>query len=220
MAKAIFVTGTGTDVGKTYVSALIVKKLLSLQLKAVYYKPVMSGLDADMASDLERVIKISGLKTDDELCSYSYQMIASPHLAALEEGKPLELDKIKSDYSILAEKYNYLTVEGAGGIICPMRYDDNKIMQVDLIKALNLRTVVVANAALGAINATVLTIEYLRTQQIEMAGIILNQFDENSPVHQDNLKMIEELTNIPVISTVATMGDLTMRKFNLVDLYY
>ncbi len=220
MAKAIFVTGTGTDVGKTYVSALMVKKLLSLSLHTSYYKPVMSGLAADMASDVERVVAISALKSDDKLCTYSYQMIASPHLAAIEEGNPVELSKIKSDFALLSAKYDYLTVEGAGGIICPLRYDDNKIMQIDLIKALDLRTVLVANAALGAINATVLTLEYLRSQQIAVVGIILNQFNQNSAVHQDNLKMIEELIATPIIATVADGGDLVMRDFNVVDLYY
>ncbi len=220
MAKSIFISGTGTDIGKTYVSALIVKELRENGLDAGYYKPVMSGVSDEGANDVERVVEKAKLKSVEECCSYSYDMIASPHLASLAEGNPVELEKVQSDYALLAEKYQYLTVEGAGGIICPLRYDDTKIMQHDIVKALDLNVLLVANAGLGTINSTVLTAEYLKANSVRLAGIILNQFDENSALHKDNLKMVEDLINVPVVATVGDGGNLQMRGTELTDLYY
>lgn len=161
MGKGIFVTGTGTDIGKTYVTALIVKKLADAGIRTGYYKAALSGAKSIGDSDAGYVKKIAGITQEDtSLLSYLYQNAVSPHLAAQIEGNPVDPEKIKKDFDKVKSKFDYVTVEGSGGIVCPIRWDkEHKILLEDIVKALNLNTLVIADAGLGTINAVVLTIE-------------------------------------------------------------
>lgn len=205
-AKGVFITGTGTDVGKTFVTALLVKKFRDSGIDAFYYKAALSGAslnpDPGVVSDEQYVKTIASLpETHETLVSYVYQEAVSPHLAARKEGNPLELSKVVSDYQLLQSKHDFIFVEGSGGIVCPIRYDNQKIFLEDIIKALDLEIIIVSNALLGSINATVLTVEYARSRGIGIRGIILNQY-QGSEMEQDNYKMIQEITGVPILATV------------------
>jgi len=205
-AKGVFITGTGTDVGKTFVTALLVKKFRDSGIDAFYYKAALSGAslnpDQGPASDEQYVKTVASLpETHETLVSYVYQEAVSPHLAARKEGNPLELSKVISDYELLKSKHDFIFVEGSGGIICPIRYDSQKIFLEDIIKALDLEIIIVSNALLGSINATVLTVEYARSKGIGILGIILNQY-QGSEMEQDNYKMIQEITGVSILATV------------------
>lgn len=205
-AKGVFITGTGTDVGKTFVTALLVKKFRDSGIDAFYYKAALSGAslnpDPGVVSDEQYVKTIASLpETHETLVSYVYQEAVSPHLAARKEGNPLELSKVILDYQLLQSKHDFIFVEGSGGIVCPIRYDNQKIFLEDIIKALGLEIILVSNALLGSINATVLTVEYARSRGIGIRGIILNQY-QGSEMEQDNYKMIQEITGVPILATV------------------
>lgn len=207
MSKNIFITGIGTDVGKTYVTALIVKYLKDLGYNSLYYKAAVSGNDRIngelIAGDSKFVCDVANLdENPNDLVSYVYEEAISPHLAAIREKKPVELSKIKEDFNRISKKCDFLTIEGSGGILCPIRYDEEKIWLLDIIRELNLSVIIIANAKLGSINNTGLTVHYLKSQNIKIKGIILNEFDENSFMELDNKKMIEELTGIPVIAYI------------------
>lgn len=207
MSKNIFITGTGTDVGKTYVTGLLVKKLKDLGFKSGYYKAAVSGNSRInnilIPGDALFVKKKATLDENPlNMVSYIYEQPISPHLAAKLEGNPVELDKIKNDFKNICQKYDFITVEGSGGIICPLRFDDKKIMLEDVIKMLDLSVIIVANSGLGSINATVLTVNYLKQKNIKIKGIILNYFYKGNILEEDNKKMIETLTEIPVIACV------------------
>lgn len=207
MSRGLFITGTGTDVGKTYVSALIIKKLNESGLNVSYYKAALSGAEivdgSLVAGDVEYVRMIAGLdKPLYKEVSYVFENAVSPHLAANIENKQVEMDVIKNDYLTLSNIYDYLIVEGSGGIICPLRFDDKIIMLEDVIKELDLSVLIVANAGLGTINATVLTVEYIKSKNIKIEGIVLNNFHKGDVMEEDNLKMIEKLTNIKVVGIV------------------
>ncbi len=207
MAKGIFITATGTDVGKTYISALIVKSMRETGLNCGYYKPALSG--AEVASDgkiipgdAAYVLKTAGINEDPEnFVSYIYKPAVSPHLASEMENNPIKLEKIKSDFERIKKEFDYLLVEGAGGIVCPFNIEEG-ILLPDVIKALNLDTLLVADAGLGTINSTVLTAEYAKYHGINIKGIILNKFDENSLMQSDNKIQIEKLTGIKVVAEV------------------
>lgn len=207
MAKAIFVTGTGTDVGKTYVTGLIVKKLVSEGCDAAYYKAAMSGNikrpDGKLIPQDARFVKdISGMRQElDETCHYIYETAVSPHLASRIEGNPVRMDVVKEGYKKVFDKYEYVTVEGSGGILCPISFDDEKIMLEDVIRELGLKTIIVADAGLGTINSIVLTAEYMRNHNIDVKGIILNNWT-GGLMQEDNLKMSELLTGLKVIAKV------------------
>ncbi len=210
-SKALFITGTGTDVGKTFVTGLIVKKLKENGYDAGYYKAALSGaevLEKDgekilIPGDADHVGKIAGINENPEdMVSYIYENAVSPHLASMIEGNPVELSVVKEDFQKVSQKYDYVTVEGSGGILCPIRWDDQKILLEDIIKTLALKTLLIADAGLGTINAVVLTVDYLKHAGIECKGIILNHFHPGDVMEEDNKKMIEEMTGLLVLACV------------------
>ncbi|MCX7715689.1 MAG: dethiobiotin synthase [Clostridia bacterium] len=207
MSKKLFVAATGTDIGKTFVAALMVKKLKDAGYNAGYYKAALSGVDTSenetMLCDAYYVNKIAGLNENiKNLVSYVYRKAFSPHLASKSEGNPVEMNKLVQDFNNALLKYDYVTMEGSGGIVCPLRYDHEKIFIEDIIKAFGLPTVIVADSGLGTINHTVLTVEYLKSKSISVKGVILNRYNEHSILHQDNKKMIEEIAKIPIVAEV------------------
>lgn len=207
MSKGIFITGTGTDVGKTYVTALIIKRLHEAGLRAGYYKAALSGAQSVTDSDAGFVKRISGIGQPEEtMVSYLYQNAVSPHLAARWEGNSVSLSRVKQDYEKVCGVYDYVTVEGSGGVVCPLRWDEKKhILLEDVVRELKLNTLIVADAGLGTIHAAVTTVEYMRNHGILAKGIILNHYTGDK-MQRDNLQMIEELTGVPVIACVGS-GD-------------
>lgn len=207
MGKKIFITATGTDIGKTFVTALIVKKLRDAGYNAGYYKAALSGAEVTenglMPGDAYYVNKIANINEKmDNLVSYIYKEAVSPHLASQIEGNPVEMNKVVEAFNHTLSKYDYLTMEGSGGIVCPIRYDHIKILLEDIVKELGLSTLIIADAGLGTINHVVLTVEYLKNRNISIKGIILNRYYKNNLLHEDNKKMIEMITKIPVIAVV------------------
>lgn len=218
MGKALFVTGTGTDVGKTYVTGLMVKKLKDAGVDAGYYKAALSGAEPDgtgtlIPGDAAWVKQVAGLADPLEaLVTHVYREAVSPHLAARHTGVPVDLDRIRADFERARARHGYLTMEGSGGILCPLRWDDRQhLLLEDLIKTLDLGCVVVADAGLGTINSTVLTVEYMRNREIPVRGILFNHWQPGDPMQEDNRDMVEQLTQIPVIGTIRDEG----RKLNI-----
>ena len=200
--RGIFITATGTDVGKTYISALILKKLNQLGINCGYYKPAMSGVCSECPSDVQFVQKVANLPLEKCLVSYSFADAVSPHLAAWKQGIDITLDKILVDYSSFVKNFDYVVVEGAGGITCPFNLNEQQLLLPDVIKALNLDIILVADGGLGTINSSLLTCEYAKAQGLNVKGIILNNFDAKNVMHQDNLIQVESLTKVKVIATV------------------
>lgn len=209
MTKKIFITGTGTDVGKTYISALIIKKMHESGYNCGYFKPVISGVNQVyghlIESDANYVIQTTNIPTEPEKCvSYWWQEPVSPHLAAKRKNQEIDIDKIKYDFAQISKKYDYLLIEGAGGITCPLIINkEEKYLLKDLIWELGLSIIIVADAGLGTINSTLLTIDYARANGIEIEGIILNNYETDNFMHWDNLETIETLTGINVVATVS-----------------
>lgn len=215
MRKGLFVTGTGTDVGKTYVTGLLVKTLQDCGAHSAYFKAAMSGNERDVrgqlvAGDALYVKEQSGIDQPlDSMCRYLYEATVSPHLASMMEGNPMVLSHVLRCYDALCTSYDYVTLEGAGGIVCPLRFDDQKILQEDFIKARPMNVVLVADAGLGTINAVVLSVEYMKTRDISVKGMIFNRFEPGNRLHEDNVKMCECLTGVPTLACVKE-GDTTL----------
>ena len=173
MAKKLFITGTGTDIGKTYVTGLILKKLQESGRRAAYYKAAMSGNERDeeghlIPGDALHVKTVSGitqpLKT---MCPYVYEAAVSPHLASRLEGDPVQMDVVKEGFEKVCGAYDYVTVEGSGGI-----------------------------------NGVVLTAEYMRARDLELKGIIFNNFHPGDVMEEDNIRMCEYYTELPTLACV------------------
>ena len=211
VSKGLFVIGTGTDIGKTYVTGLLLKYLRDNGYDASYFKAALSGAIRDendnlIPGDAVEVLEMANLEEDtDFFVPYIYETAVSPHLASQIEGNPVELDKIRSAYDDVSKKYDYIVMEGSGGIVCPIRYEgkgnENNIMLEDIIKFLGLDVIVIADAGLGTINSIVTTVEYLKNRNIHVCGIIMNNYKDEL-MENDNIKMVEDLCDVPVIAKV------------------
>ena len=188
MSKGLFVIGTGTDVGKTYVTGLLLKYLRDNGYNACYFKAALSGAvknpDGDLIpGDAVEVLSMANLDEDtDFVVPYVYETAVSPHLASRIEGHPVEMDVVRDAYNKVASKYDYVLMEGSGGIVCPIRYEGkdskNNIMLEDIINELDLNVVLIADAGLGTINSIVTTYEYLKNRNITVCGIIMNNYKD------------------------------------------
>ncbi|MEG2935334.1 MAG: dethiobiotin synthase [Clostridium sp.] len=205
MSRGIFITATGTDVGKTYISGQMLKKIRSLGTNAGYYKAALSGAEINeaggelIAGDAHYVYKTSEIEGNpNEAVTYILKEPASPHLSAKLENVNISMKDISKHYENHCKKYDFILAEGSGGIICPISLGNERIMLEDIIKFLGFDIIIVADAGLGTINSTMLTVEYAKMLNIGIRGIILNNYDEENLIHRDNFKVIGEFTKIPV----------------------
>lgn len=212
--RGFFITATGTEVGKTYVSALLVKTLREHGIDAGYFKPALSDAHeqdgALVPGDAAYVCKTAGLDVDPaSLVSFIYSTPVAPHLAARQEHKPeVSLEKIVEDFKRHSAEHELLIVEGCGGIICPLN-ESTGLMLSDVMQALALPLLIVAPAGLGAINATLLTVDFARQLELNIAGVILNGYHNSNTLHHDNAMQIERLSGLPIVAYVA-QGDATL----------
>jgi dethiobiotin synthetase len=178
----LFITGIGTDVGKTIASSIIVEAL-----EADYWKPIQAGdLDNSDTNKVEKYVSNSTTKFHNN--AYALQTPASPHLAAEIDGITIDINKI-----IEPETENHLVIEGAGGIYVPLNNSD---CVIDLIQP-DYKVIVVSRHYLGSINHTLMTIEILKSRNLDVAGIIFSG-DENKATES----IILEKTNVPMIGRI------------------
>lgn len=225
--KQLMIIGTDTDVGKTYISGLILKKLHENGKKAAYFKAAMSGNErlADgslLPGDADFVKTISGISQSlGDMYPYVYETAVSPHLAAKIEGNPIEWETIQEAYDTLCGTYDFVTVEGSGGILCPLRHDETAAFSLaDFVMSQHLPCLLVADAGLGTLNHVGLTAAYLKSQNIPLQGIILNLFQTGNLLHEDNKGMCEIMTGVPVIASIPEgAADLPISIETLLSLY-
>jgi len=187
--KPLFVTGIGTDVGKTVVSAILVEKLQS-----DYWKPVQSG-DLDNSDTIKVQKLVSNPVTKFHPEAYRLTQPFSPHKSAAIDGIDINLQAIK-----LPSTSNKLLIEGAGGLMVPL---NKKSLVVDLISHLNAEVILVVRNYLGSINHTLLSIELLKQRNLPVKGIIFNgKADASSET------FIEEYTSIPVLGRIPELEKL------------
>jgi len=201
MGKCIFVTGTDTGVGKTVIVACLASSLIKIGKKVAVYKPVQCGnlIDGNIKSpDLAIVKELSGMSDKDLVNDFSFSLAASPHLAAEHDKAKVDIQTIKDHAKSLLNSYDFVIIEGAGGLIVPLT---RTYTVLDLIKDLSIPTLIVSRASLGTINHTSLTINTLKSLEIPVLGIILNYF-KGGIIEEDNKKIINTLNNIPIIGVV------------------
>ena len=157
----------------------------------------------------------------ETMCPYVYEPPLSPHLAARLAGEEVDPDRVRQGFSALAEKYDYLTMEGSGGILCPITVTEQReLWLADLIRDLGLGCLLVADAGLGTLNAIGLTAFYLRKTGVPLRGMILNRYDPENLMHRDNRQLCQQMTGVPVVACVGE-GDtrLTLAPEILKGLY-
>jgi dethiobiotin synthetase len=210
--KGIFITGTDTDVGKTWVAAGLTAALRQRGVAAVYFKPVQSGCPREGArlvpTDAAFVRTLAELNEPLEaLTPITLSLPLAPGVAAAQAGVTVDLERIAASLRDLAGRYDFFVVEGAGGLYVPLA--GTEFLVLDLIRWLGLPLAVVAKSGLGTINHTVLTVKAAQTAGITVAGVILNRFPENPGLaDKTNPEVIEALTGVPVLGKLPEVTDL------------
>lgn len=209
--KGVFVTGTDTGVGKTWIAAGLTAVLRQWGLKAVYFKPVQSGCPEEggrlIPTDTRLAQRLAGLSEPLELLTpITLRLPLAPGVAAAREGVQVDLERVAAAVRDLAARYDFLVTEGAGGLYVPLI--GHRFLVLDLVAWLRLPLVVVARAGLGTINHTALTVMAARQAGLPVAGVILNRYpDRPSLAEETNPEVIEAITEVPVLGRVPQMAD-------------
>lgn len=211
MIKGIFITGTDTDIGKTYVTSRIIKELKLCKYNVGYYKAALSGVkksDQKMnLSDEDFVCQFADLDKINIKVSFVYEDAYAPYLAAKKTNHLVDLDVIKKDLNDMVMNHNFVVIEGSGGIICPLRDDENMIMLTDVMSLAKFPLIIVTTSGLGSINSAVLTALYAKSLGLEVLGFIMNYFEEDNILHRDNRRMIEKLSGYRVLGYLCKNSD-------------
>ena len=200
MSKSIFVTGSGTGVGKTRVSRMLVKEYSELGYRVTYMKPVETGCEnsangeAPVGADTLSVLEFASCRADDLSLHSPYRFVpaCSPHLAARLSNCEVSIDHIAATYENLkkATAADIIIVEGAGGLLVPLN-DKNQYVG-DMIKALGIPAMLVVTPGLGTLNQTFMSLRMLKLYKIPVAGVIINnaQNVERDYIYEDNVATI------------------------------
>lgn len=208
--NGLFVAGTDTGVGKTIVSGCLAKYLSDRGYNVITQKWIQTGCSSIFSSDIKLHLKfmgrsISGIKEHlPYIAPYIFNPACSPHLACRIENKKINLNKIKKSFKLLSTKFDFVIVEGVGGVLVPF---DRKNLVIDIAKDLDLPVLVVVENRLGAINHTLLTVEALASRKINIIGLVFNNIKEkNKLILKDNPEIISSLTKQKILGVLSRQG--------------
>lgn len=180
MSRGIFVTGTDTGVGKTIVSAVLARLIRMKGIRVGVMKPVTSGCREEngrlVSDDALLLCRAAGISYSDDTAPYRLREAVAPSEAARDEGVRIDFSHIKSVYEALCASYEYVIVEGAGGLMAPL---SGGLLVADLALELGLPLLVVARPGLGTINHTMLTCYAAKQMGLALAGVIINRMPDN-----------------------------------------
>lgn len=196
-AAGIFVTGTGTEVGKTVVAATIAHTLAAEGQRVHVFKPAVTGLDEEVETDHALLRRASGSdQSDEQIAPYRYGPPASPHLAAALAGEEIDPERLRQAAHTAAEDADVLVCEGVGGLLVPL---SPTYLVRDLAADLGYPLVVVASPGLGTINHTLLTIESTRAAGLHVAAVVLTPWPAApTEIERSNHETIATLADVPV----------------------
>lgn len=198
-AAGVFVTGTGTEVGKTVVAAALAHTFAAKGKRVAVFKPCVTGLDEGGEADHELLRRAAGSEqSDDEIAPYRYGPPASPHLAAALAGEEIDPARLRAAAQAAADGAEALVCEGVGGLLVPLAPGYSVR---DLATDLGYPMVVAAGPGLGTINHTLLTIESARAAGLEVAAVVLTPWPEApTDVEASNLETIAALGEVEVLT--------------------
>jgi dethiobiotin synthase len=221
LIPGIFVAGTGTDVGKTVVTAGVLRwlrrTLRGHSFAGMVMKPVQTGckVDADgrmIAPDIDFVLRAANVTVDQEtlahLSPYLFGPACSPHLAARMAGRRIEIARILASAQWLASRYQRLVVESAGGVAVPLNECQTML---DLAWELGMPVLLVGHSGLGTINHVLLSLEAIRRRGCTLLGVILNDIHpvsgSDSYIHEDNVRTIESFGKVRAVTRIPYLGE-------------
>lgn len=197
--RGAFVTGTGTEVGKTVLAAVLARSLATAGHGVAVFKPAVTGLEEGGEPDHELLRRAAGSAQDDaEIAPYRYGPPASPHLAAARAGGRIERDRLLAAACAAGEAGDALVCEGVGGLLVPLSLSPRYLVR-DLAVDLGLPVLVASSPGLGTINHTLLTVEAARAAGLEVAAVVLTPWPERpGEVEESNRETIGALGEVRV----------------------
>jgi len=244
--NGVFVTGTDTGIGKTVLSALLLAEIRRRNLNAAPIKPVQTGCGGAATGtrqqalgnsnpppclvpsasclavpDLDYSLSMAEMKVSDEdyrtMAPYTFEPACSPHLAAELAGTEIEIAEMVIAARTLASEYEFIVAEGAGGVLVPL---NRREMMLDLMQALKLPVLIAARPGLGTINHTLLSIRALRSDGLDIAGVVFVASEPTEPgfIEEDNGTTIEQFGKVPVLGTIPYCARLAESRPKYTDL--
>ena len=207
MTVGLFITGTDTDVGKTWVTSAIARQLRAQSVRVGVYKPVCSGAEEAADGnlhwhDIDELAEATGNEFDEtRICPQRFRHPLAPPVAARYEGKNVDADLLRSGVAWWAGQVDILLVEGVGGLLCPLTATSSI---ADLATDLKFPLLVVARANLGTINHTLMTLDVAERRGLAVAGVILNEVEAagHDPSITTNAAEIARRTTVPVLGVM------------------
>jgi len=204
----LFITGTDTGVGKTWVGSKLARLLMEHGIAIAPRKPVESGcdsLDGELipADALQYFHAVDAHEPLDVICPYRYSKVAAPDQAARDTGQPLSLERLID--ACQCNNDHFLIVEGAGGFYSPIA---EQALNADLVQALKLPVLVVAADRLGCQNHVLLTLEAIARRGLQTVAIVLNQVSPKTSDKLNNETALKEKTSVPIFSTHYGSGNV------------
>lgn len=217
----VFITGTDTHVGKTWITGLIAKYLSNQQKSVITQKWIQTG--SNTIDDIHEHLTIQKKSINDitpfikECCPYIFTLPASPHLAAHNENKSINITHIKNSFYTLSSQFDHVIVEGSGGLLVPVT--QNKTL-TDITKELALPTLLVIDNKLGCINHSLLSINTLKQHNIPLLGIIMTETTPTTNktekiIRHDNIKIIQSLGKTPLLASIPFLDKTQKRNYSL-----
>ena len=203
--QGFFVTGTDTDVGKTYIASALVRHFVQQGYQTVGMKPVAAGADLVdgrlLNSDVAELIKAGNVDTDLALINpYVFEPAIAPHIAAEQSGVVISMAKIKQAFDALQAQADVVVVEGAGGFRVPLNREET---MADLAVQLNLPVIMVVGIRLGCINHALMTAGSIRATGLNLVGWVANRIDPNMPALEENIATLKAMIKAPCIADVS-----------------
>jgi len=217
MAQGIFITGTGTGVGKTLIATSLVAALKAQGIDVGVMKPLESGApsfgSAPIPRDALYLKEIAGVRDDLNLINpYCFQAPLAPGVAAEKEGVEVDLQMIKGIYEELRGRHQFMVVEGAGGLLVPIAQE---ILLPELIKLLGLPLLLVARSSLGTINHILLSLFYCQHEGLEVKGLIMSKSTPDAdPSEAGNAQVVARFSGVPVLGSFPYLRDYAGVKGN------
>ncbi len=222
MKQGLFITGTDTGVGKTLVVAALASFLKSEGVDVGVMKPIESGCPRQgkklVPQDALFLSEVTECEDDLDLINpCRLEAPLAPSLAAEREGVEIDPGKLVECFQTIKEKHDFILVEGAGGLLVPLR---ERYLISDLIQLFQLPLLIVAASRLGAINHTLLTVRCAQSLKIEVVGVILNNLEEEGDLaSQSNSFILQQLLDVPLLCVLPFIPRIRgLKKEGLADL--
>ena len=201
MSSAYFLTGTDTEIGKTFITCALLYRARQDGLKAAGLKPVAAGTDAaGLNDDVEAIRTASNIELPREVINpYCFKPAIAPHIAAAEAGIRIEFGPIKASCNEARQRADLVIVEGVGGFCVPLGVDQSA---ADLAVELGLPVILVVGMRLGCINHALLTAEAIAARGLKLAGWVANRIDPAMSRFEENLATLQALLPAQLLGVV------------------